>query len=171
MADQTRLRIIKNNPIGNGLDALRASFDTVCVDRTLSRNPDALGQLDQEAADLLRLELLLDSDDLDLDRIKPLLTVALADDSDDALIWDRVYNALCNTSSFANSSEHCKYIDNFADFTKNLAVFIESYSSALPYKRRPLAKPNEPIASSIGKRKIDIGFIDDLRAGKDSKYY
>lgn len=48
MADQSRLKIIKDNPIGNGLDAFRASFNTVCADRALSRIPDALGQLDQE---------------------------------------------------------------------------------------------------------------------------
>jgi hypothetical protein len=57
----------------------------------------------------------------------------------------------------------------FADFTEKLAAFIESYNSAPAHKRRPLAKPDEPIAGSVGKRKMDIGFIDDPRAGKDSK--
>jgi len=71
------------------------------------------------------------SDSFDFDRIKPLLNAALADDLDDALIWEQVYNAitestppprpiasslqqtpwLCNTSSFADSSEHHKYVD------------------------------------------------------------
>ena len=48
MADQPRLEIIKDNPIGNGLDAFRASFNKVYTDRTIWRIPDALGQLDQE---------------------------------------------------------------------------------------------------------------------------
>ena len=48
MADQPRLEIIKDNPIGNDLDAFRASFNKVYTDRTVSRIPDALGQLDQE---------------------------------------------------------------------------------------------------------------------------
>ena len=48
MADQLRSKIIEDNPIGNGLDAFHASFNTVCTDRTISRVPDALGQLDQE---------------------------------------------------------------------------------------------------------------------------
>ena len=37
--------VIKDNPIGKGLDAFRASFNSVCEDRT----PHALGQLDQES--------------------------------------------------------------------------------------------------------------------------
>ncbi len=48
MADQPRSTIIEDNPIGNGLDTFRALFNTVCTDRTISRFPDALGQLDQE---------------------------------------------------------------------------------------------------------------------------
>jgi len=37
-------------------------------------------------------------DDFDLDRIKPLLKAALADDSDDALIWDRVYDPVTEST-------------------------------------------------------------------------
>ncbi|KAK4095936.1 hypothetical protein N658DRAFT_519472 [Parathielavia hyrcaniae] len=286
MADQPRSTIIEDNPIGNGLDTFRASFSTVSIDRSTSRVPDALGQLDQEAlrkfiraflraaqnlpaadllpastrrgslrSDLLRLELSLDSDDFDLDRIKPVLNAALADHLDDTLIWGRVYDAvtestppprpiasslqqtpwLRNTSSFANSSEHREYVDNvlkeelgpmyvglqdfyktyfgdvpnletasetffrqnclggsnplfcngwrgwpeeakqddvlswFADFTEKLAAFAESCNSAPAHKRRPLAKPDQPIAGSVGKRKMDIGFVDDPSAGKDSR--
>ncbi len=81
---------------------------------------------------LLCLELSLDSDDFDLDRINPLLNAALADRIDDVLIWDRVYDAITestppprpivsslqqtpwlrNTGSFANSSEHREHVDN-----------------------------------------------------------
>ncbi|KAK4248230.1 hypothetical protein C7999DRAFT_40513 [Corynascus novoguineensis] len=232
MADQLRLEIIRDNPIGNGHDAFHALFNTVCSDTTISRIPDALGQLDQEELrklirsflraaqtlpaadllpatthrgtlrdDLLRLELSLRSDDFDLDRIKPLLNAALADHLDDALIWGRVYDAVTESTppprpidSFVNLSEHRKYVDNvlkeelgpmyvglrdfyktyfgdrgwpeeakqddvlswFADFTKKLAAF----------KRRPLAKPDEPIAGSVAKRKIDIGFTQILVPGE-----
>ena len=31
VADQLRLEIIKDNPIENGLDSFRASFNTVCA--------------------------------------------------------------------------------------------------------------------------------------------
>jgi hypothetical protein len=196
----------------------------------------------------------VNSDDFDLDRIKPLLDAALTDHSDDAFIWDQVYDAvtestppprpivssiqqtpwLRNTSSFVNSSEHRKYVDNvlkeelgpmyvglpdfhktyfgdvpdletasktffegclegsnplfgngwrdwpeeakqddvlswFADLTEKLTAFAESYNSAPVHTRRPLAKPDEPIAGSVGKRKMDIGFVDDPSAGKDSR--
>ncbi len=74
-------------------------------------------------SDLLRLISAIASDDFDFDRIKPLFTAVLADQSDHG-IWDYVYHAvtestpplqqtlwLRNTSSFANSSEHRKYVD------------------------------------------------------------
>jgi hypothetical protein len=71
-------------------------------------------------------------DDFDLDRIKPLLSAALADHLDDVLIWDRVYDTITestppprpiasslqqtpwlrNTGSIANSSEHREHVDN-----------------------------------------------------------
>lgn len=43
--------------------------------------------------DLFRLEVSLRSDDFDLGCLKPLLTTALADHLDDALLWGRVYDA------------------------------------------------------------------------------
>ncbi|KAM7182558.1 hypothetical protein V8F33_014221 [Rhypophila sp. PSN 637] len=214
--------------------------------------------------DLLRLISAITSNDfdLDLDHIKPLLTAALADHPDDAIIWALVYNAvtelvhdavtesvassfqqtpwLRHTSSFANSSEHREYVDNvlrqefgpmyiglrgfyktyfghvpgleaasgaffedclggshpffdngwmgwpeewrgwpeeakqddvlswFAGFTEKLAVFAESYNSALITKRRLLAKPDKPIAGFVGKPKMDIGFVDGPSARKVS---
>ncbi|KAL2168365.1 hypothetical protein VTG60DRAFT_7343 [Thermothelomyces hinnuleus] len=205
-------------------------------------------------SDLSRLNSAVNSDDFDLDRIKPLLNASLADHLDDTLIWDRVYDAvtestppprpivssvqqtpwLRNTGSFANSSEHRKYVDNvlkeelgpmyvdlggfhktyfgsvpnlgtvskkffeeclegsdplfdngwkgwpqeakqddvlswFADFTEKLAAFAESYNSAPVHTRRPLAKPDEPIDGSVGKRKMDVGFVNDPGAKKDSR--
>ncbi|KAK4034126.1 hypothetical protein C8A01DRAFT_19029 [Parachaetomium inaequale] len=45
MADQLQSNIIEDNPIGNGLDAFRASFHMVCTDRTISRVPDAAAWL------------------------------------------------------------------------------------------------------------------------------
>ncbi|KAH8744073.1 hypothetical protein F5883DRAFT_30549 [Diaporthe sp. PMI_573] len=285
MADQPRSKIIEQNPIGNGLDTFRASFNTLCAGRETPRTLDALGQLDREDVqnltldllstlqtlrasrllrsgstgkdlfgDLLRLNSAVHSDDFDLDRIRPLLSAVLADDSNDALIWDRVYDAvsvstppprpvassiqqtpwLSNTGSFANSSERRKYVDNvlqeelgpmyvglpdfhetyfsdvpnletasktffidcsegsnplfdngwrgwpeeakqddvlswFADFSEKLAAFAERYESTPTRRRRPLAKPDKPIDGSVGKRKMDVGFVDDPSAGKDSR--
>ncbi|KAB5581241.1 hypothetical protein GE09DRAFT_1085605 [Coniochaeta sp. 2T2.1] len=118
------------NPIGNGLDAFRASFNTVCADKRIPYTPDVPGQLDLEDVQNLALDLLSalqslrasrllrpgggsgknlfsdlsrlssagNSDDFDLDRIKPLLRAALADHRDDALIWNRVYDAVTEST-------------------------------------------------------------------------
>ncbi|KAH8696886.1 hypothetical protein GQ44DRAFT_779472 [Phaeosphaeriaceae sp. PMI808] len=79
--------------------------------------------------DLLSLNSAIFSDNLDTARIKPLLEAVLKNEPDE-VIWDRVYDAvtestppprppssfqrtprLRNTSSFANSTEHRKYVD------------------------------------------------------------
>ena len=36
-------------------------------------------------------------------------------------------------------------------------------------RRRPLAQPNQPIQGSTGERKLDIGFVNNPNAGKDSR--
>ncbi|OBS17101.1 hypothetical protein FPOA_12378 [Fusarium poae] len=287
MGNQPYSQVIEANPIGNGLDTFRGSFNSICDGASISCTPDALELLGQEElrklvlaflsvaqnlpaaralpartgrgtlrSDLLRLELSLDSDDFNLDRINPLLRSVLAGEPDDFLIWKLVYDAvtestppprltasslqqtpwLRNTSSFANSSEHRKYVDDvlkeelgpmyvglrnfhstyfggvadletaaqaffeqclegsdplfedgwkgwprdanqddvlswFADFSDKLATFAGSHGS-IPthrHRRRPLAQPNKPIQGSTGERRLDVGFVKDTSAGKDSR--
>ncbi|KAF9870758.1 hypothetical protein CkaCkLH20_11860 [Colletotrichum karsti] len=82
-------------------------------------------------SDLLRLISAAASDDFEFDRVKPLLKSALSK-VDDFTIWDQAYSAVSettppprtiasslqqtpwqhNTSSFANSSEHRRYVDD-----------------------------------------------------------
>ncbi|KAI8966288.1 hypothetical protein F5Y11DRAFT_309959 [Daldinia sp. FL1419] len=204
-------------------------------------------------SDLLRLISAVASENFDFDRIRPLLSVVLTNKADSE-IWDQVYNAvtestppprpvasslqqtpwLHNTSSFANSSEHRKYVDDvlreelgpmyvglhdfhqtyfgdvadletaseaffkqcmkgsdplfhdgwtgwpkdanqddvlnwLAGFNERLSTFAEAYKSNPVRQRRPLARPNEPIDGSIAKRKMDVGFVNDSKARKDSR--
>ncbi|KAH8746941.1 serine/threonine-protein kinase Sgk2 [Diaporthe sp. PMI_573] len=128
MTDQPRSKVIKDNPIGKGLDAFRASFNSTCQVQSIPSSPDSLGRLGHDklqnialvllstlqilpAARLLRssggrtlfselprLNSAITSDDFDFDRIKPLLNVALADKPDDGLIWDQVYNAVTDST-------------------------------------------------------------------------
>lgn len=192
-------------------------------------------------SDLLRLELSLDSVDFDLNRLKPAIKAALADDLNDALVWGRLYEAVTEctppprpiiaSSSFANSSEHHKYVDDvlkeelgpvyvglrdfyktyfgdvpnleaasraffnqcsegsssplfsngwrgwpegakqddvlrwFGDFTEKLAEFAQTYNSSPAYKRKLLAKPDKLVDGSVGKRKLDIGFVNNDNPG------
>ncbi|KAH7016319.1 uncharacterized protein B0I36DRAFT_254039 [Microdochium trichocladiopsis] len=278
MADLARSQIIKENPIGKGLDAFRASFSLICEGASVPCTPDSLGRLDREGkndstaslrisrllrssgsgknllSDLSRLNSAVNSDDFDLNSIKPLLNAALTDDPDDAVIWNEVYHAvtestppprptasslhqtpwLHNTSSFANSSEGRKDVDRvlklelgplyvglprfyetyfgrvagletaaeavfkeckggsnplfhegwsgwpkdanqddvlswFAGVCEKLAAFAEHHGSNPACRRRPLAQPNKPIRGSTGERKLDVGFVNDTKADKDSQ--
>ncbi|EKJ73080.1 hypothetical protein FPSE_06693 [Fusarium pseudograminearum CS3096] len=202
--------------------------------------------------DLLSLASTVASADFDFNRVIPLLRSALVEEPNDVTIWDELYSAvtestppsseiassiqqLRNTSSFANSSEHRKYVDDvlkeelgaidvglpnfhntyfgsvadlettsqaffshclvgsepffkdgwrgwpkdakqddvlswFADFNDKLMSFAaDRKSNPINRYRRPLAKPNELIGGSVGIRKMDIGFMRDPQAGKDSR--
>ena len=57
----------------------------------------------------------------------------------------------------------------FAELSEKLAAFAEGYKPIPGGQRRPVAKPNEPIDGSVAKRKLDIGFVNDPQAGKDSR--
>ena len=80
--------------------------------------------------DLLKLITAFNTDDFNIDQIKPLLDVVLTNKPDE-VIWDAVYDAvtestspprpassfqqtpwLRNTGSFANSTEHRRYVDD-----------------------------------------------------------
>ncbi|KAF9782575.1 hypothetical protein IL306_010657 [Fusarium sp. DS 682] len=260
MRNESQSKAIENNPIGNGLDTFHLRNLTLPLLFALQSHT-ASGLLLTNTgrgtlrSGLLRLISSAASDDFDFDRVKPLLKSALASEPD-ALIWDRAYDAVAestppprpiasslqqtpwlrNTSSFANSSEHRKYVDDvlkeelgsmyvgvrhfhdayfggvagldaasqaffkqcvegsdplfedgwkgwprdanqddvlswFADFSDKLAAFAGSHES-IPthqHRRRPLAQPNKPIQGSTGERKLDIGFVKDTSAGKDSR--
>ncbi|ORY58515.1 uncharacterized protein BCR38DRAFT_527535 [Pseudomassariella vexata] len=56
----------------------------------------------------------------------------------------------------------------FAGRSEKLAGLGKSYNSALTNQRRPLAQPNKPIQGSTGERKLNIGFVNDSQARKDS---
>ncbi|KID85972.1 serine/threonine-protein kinase Sgk2 [Metarhizium guizhouense ARSEF 977] len=162
MSDQSRLELINENPIRNGLDAFRALFTSICTSRNLPSTIDTLRQLGAEdlrnlaltlftslrnlpvsgslhstsgsatlRSVLLRLITAVASDSFDFDRIKPLLEIAISDDTQDAQIWDFVSTADAestppprsiasslqqtpwsqNTSSFVNSSEYRQNVD------------------------------------------------------------
>jgi hypothetical protein len=57
----------------------------------------------------------------------------------------------------------------FAELCKKLAAFAERHGSNPACRRRPLAQPNKPIKSSTGERKLDVGFVSDVKADKDSR--
>lgn len=205
--------------------------------------------------DLNRIIAAATSEDFDLDRAIPLLELCLRTESNDALIWDQVYDLvgetttppqtiasslliqtpwIHNTGSFANSSEYRQHVDKilkmelgplyvglgrfyeiffervdglriaaeavfekckkgseplfdegwsgwpqsadqdevlswFADISNKFTEFADESRLEPLNRRRPLAQPNKPVTGSIGERKLDVGFVDDPNAGKNSR--
>ncbi|KAJ8131900.1 hypothetical protein O1611_g1727 [Lasiodiplodia mahajangana] len=58
MADQVNSEIVRNNPIGAGLDSFRALFNSTCNNGGVACSLDALGQLNQENLRTLLVVLL-----------------------------------------------------------------------------------------------------------------
>jgi hypothetical protein len=56
----------------------------------------------------------------------------------------------------------------FADLSEKLAALSADYKPATGHLRRPLAQPNKPIHGSTAERKLDIGFVSDADAEKDT---
>ncbi|EGO61465.1 hypothetical protein NEUTE1DRAFT_128057 [Neurospora tetrasperma FGSC 2508] len=289
MTDRPQSEIIREHPIGTGLDAFRASFESVCKDRGISCPAlDAVSQLGQQDLQNLAFRLLntlqilpitsllrsntgrgtlqidllkripaLISDDLynfDSDQFEPLFNAVITNKPDDE-IWRQVYCAVTeatppprpivfsflqtpksfNTNSFANSSEYRRHVDmvlkdelgamyvdlpNFhniffgrvaglktaseavfnkcmegseplfrtgwrgwptdanqdrvlawlAEVSEKLAMFAEEYTPTPTPQRRLLVQPNKPILGSKAERKLDVGFVDDSKGGKDTQW-
>jgi Fungal protein kinase len=56
-----------------------------------------------------------------------------------------------------------------AQLSEQFAKFAEGNGLKPKCQRRPLAQPDKPLQGSIADRKLDVGFVSDSRAGKDSR--
>jgi len=66
----------------------------------------------------------------------------------------------------ANEKEVLKWFAGRVSLFLDLA---EKQKSAPKTRRRLLAQPNQPLHGSTAERKLDVGFVDDPKAGEDSK--
>ncbi|KAI0836075.1 hypothetical protein F5Y06DRAFT_274145 [Hypoxylon sp. FL0890] len=71
MADQNRLEIIRNNPIGRGLEAFLASFGSLCESKEIPCSREAVDQLDDEDLQNIAIELLSALQGLRVSRLLP----------------------------------------------------------------------------------------------------
>jgi hypothetical protein len=53
--------------------------------------------------------------------------------------------------------------------SEQFANFAEDHKSSQTDRPWPLGQPNKPLQGSTAERKLDIGFVSDSSAGKDSK--
>ncbi|KAI1086236.1 hypothetical protein F5B19DRAFT_175473 [Rostrohypoxylon terebratum] len=126
MVDQDRSEIIRDNPIGNSLEAFLTSFSSLCGSKDIPYSGEALDQLGNEEfqnvtidlflalqqlrvprllrfgssnllSHLLRYASTITSGDFDYDRVKPLLRAVVAKDSDEK-IWAQVYHAVTEST-------------------------------------------------------------------------
>ncbi|KAJ5895509.1 hypothetical protein N7495_007200 [Penicillium taxi] len=112
--------------------------------------------------------------DFDFDHFKPLLKCAISDEGDDAIIRNQEGGDLVFDSSWTGWPENAKQEDLlswFTVFSKKLAKFAAGKTSVPTRQQRTLAKLNDSIGGSKGKRRMDVGFVNDSEAGKESRYH
>ncbi|KAK0718106.1 hypothetical protein B0T26DRAFT_741181 [Lasiosphaeria miniovina] len=189
MADQqSRLKIINDNPIGKGLDAFRTSFTSICEGAAVSCTPDALEQLGQKGKKNLAIKLIAALQGLQTSLLLPSNSSTLDSHSNDILIWKYVYDVTeptppprpvasslqqtpsrRTTSSLVNSSEYHDNIDPVLKSELGLVYvdvrrFREAYFGGCMDSSNPLFGSegwSEWPAGSRGKRSVDIGFVKD----------
>ncbi|KAI1908546.1 hypothetical protein LOZ65_006628 [Ophidiomyces ophidiicola] len=49
-------------------------------------------------------------------------------------------------------------------------LFAKDHNPHMAFFQRPLAQPTKPIDGSVGKRKLDIGFVEDVDSTPDKRY-
>ncbi|KAF1970865.1 hypothetical protein BU23DRAFT_510832 [Bimuria novae-zelandiae CBS 107.79] len=196
MADESRSKIIKANPIGKGLHTFRDSFEFKYRGLAIT-GAEALYHISGEGpknslldliyalqglpatrslpstrnnvnlfGDLLELSSAVNSGNFDIERIIPLLRAVLNNEPDE-VIWDKVYAAVAastaftvakpttpplsapslasfqqtpwlhNTGSFANSTEHRKYVDGvlkeeLGQLYVGVPGFFDAYFGSVP---------------------------------------
>jgi hypothetical protein len=72
-------------------------------------------------------------------------------------------------TTWPTSAKEEDVLEWFSGFSRKLATFAADRRSSPSRPRRPLAKPNMPIDGSVGKRKLDIGFVNDPEAQTDTR--
>ncbi|KAF2452531.1 hypothetical protein BDY21DRAFT_388543 [Lineolata rhizophorae] len=124
MAAPTTSEVVKANPIGKGLDAFRKlknlGLDLVLALQSLPACrslPSSTGR-GTLTSDLSRFIPVIDSNEFDAERIRPLLK-AIIDNEPDETILNKVAAAFTESTpppdrclSYVNSSEHRKYMDD-----------------------------------------------------------
>ncbi|KAL7917588.1 serine/threonine-protein kinase Sgk2 [Trichoderma austrokoningii] len=151
MTDQIQLEIIRDNPIGKGLDAFRDRFNQICTEKNkILATPDAITQLDQAAAgqlhaktgrDNLRTSLLRlvasvsSNNNVDLNYFQPLLNLhrppPLKASSIEETPWSH------KTSSLVNTSEYRDHINavlkqELSSFFVDIQCFREKLFQGVP---------------------------------------
>lgn len=59
----------------------------------------------------------------------------------------------------------------FSELCDKIADFARECTSSPNHRRRPVAQPNKPISGSTAERKLDVGFVDNPTAGKNSRHH
>lgn len=82
---------------------------------------------------------------------------------------DPLYNEEHGWRDWPKLSKESDVLKWFAEKIETFMDFAEGVGSGPNIRQRPLAQPDQPISGSTAERKLDVGFVSDPRASKDSK--
>ncbi|EGE81746.1 hypothetical protein BDDG_04689 [Blastomyces dermatitidis ATCC 18188] len=80
-----------------------------------------------------------------------------------------IYSEESGWKDWPSNADEKPVLDWLTETINQLVQFAEDHNPTRTVVRRPLAQPAQPIAGSIAKRKLDIGFVDDPGATQDKQ--
>ncbi|EEH07624.1 conserved hypothetical protein [Histoplasma capsulatum G186AR] len=81
-----------------------------------------------------------------------------------------LYNDKSGWKDWPDDMDEKYVLDWLIKVINQLSQFAEDHDLTRTPARRPLAQPAQPIAGSIAKRKLDVGFVDNPDSTPDKKY-
>ncbi|EEP83047.1 conserved hypothetical protein [Uncinocarpus reesii 1704] len=81
-----------------------------------------------------------------------------------------LYSDESGWTDWPDSTNERPVLDWLTNTIDQFVRFAERHDPARTLARRPLAQPAQPINGSIGKRKLDVGFVEDLDSTPGKRY-
>lgn len=81
-----------------------------------------------------------------------------------------LYNDKSGWKDWPDDMDEKYVLDWLIKVINQLSQFAEDHDLTRTPARRRLAQPAQPIAGSIAKRKLDVGFVDNADSTQDKKY-
>ncbi|KAF6824979.1 serine threonine-protein kinase sgk2 [Colletotrichum musicola] len=108
---------------------------------------------------------------VELSELAEISRIALGISSDYELRSEPAFHDDNGWKGWPQDANEKSVLEWLADFVKKLVVFADTQKSNTTHQRSLLAQPNTPMQGSTADRKLDVGFVDNLKADQGFRYH